>query len=244
MLSVQLYTVRDRLAADRAGTLRRLAEIGFDAVEPFDPTNDPAGFRQLVDDLGLAVSSTHAFALLEREPAEVLDAVATIGTTLVIVPAGLPHEDFTTRDGLERAADRLNELAEHAAGYGMRLGYHNHWWEIEPTFGDRHAIELLADLLTPSAFLQIDTYWAAVGGADVPDLLRRLGDRVHALHLKDGPVRRGEPHTALGAGAMPVPSILEAAPHALRIAELDECATDMFDALADSRAYLASLEAA
>ncbi|MFI7419173.1 sugar phosphate isomerase/epimerase family protein [Nonomuraea sp. NPDC049684] len=241
-LSVQLYTVRDQLAADRDGTLERIAGIGYGAVEPFDPTADPKGFRQVLDDLGLAVSSTHAYALLSQEPAEVFDAVATVGADLVIIPGGVPEAEFTTRDGLSRTADLLNGLAEQAAGHGMRIGYHNHWWEIEPRIDGRHAIEALADLLAPEVFLEIDTYWAAVGGADVPALLGRLAGRTLALHVKDGPVVKGEPHTAVGAGAMPVPEILAAAPDAWRIVELDTCATDLFTALADSHAHLTALE--
>lgn len=241
-LSVQLYTVREQLAADRDGVLRRIAGLGYGAVEPYDPMADPKGFRQVADDLGLSVSSTHAYALLGEEPAAVFDAIATIGTDLVIIPGGIAEEEFTTRDGLYRIADRLNGLAEQAAAHGMRLGYHNHWWEIEPRIDGRHALEALADLLAPEVFLEIDTYWAAVGGADVPTLLRGLAERVLALHVKDGPGVKGEPHTAVGEGVMPVPQILAAAPGAWRIVELDTCAGDLFEALAGSRAYLASLE--
>ncbi|MGI5284943.1 sugar phosphate isomerase/epimerase family protein [Nonomuraea polychroma] len=241
-ISVQLYTVREAMAADRDAVLRRIAEIGYRAVEPYDPMADPKGFRQVADDLGLSVSSTHAYALLSEEPAKVFDAIATIGTDLVILPGGIAEEEFTTRDGLQRTADLLNGLAEQAAGHGMRIGYHNHWWEIEPRVEGRHAIEVLADLLAPEVFLEIDTYWAAVGGADVPALLGRLADRTLALHVKDGPVIKSEPHVAVGQGVMPVPGILTAAPDAWRIVELDECATDLFTALADSHAYLTSLE--
>jgi sugar phosphate isomerase/epimerase len=92
--------------------------------------------------------------------------------------------------------------------------------------------------------LEIDTYWAAVGGADVPPLLQRLGPRVAALHVKDGPIDRDEPQVAVGGGAMPVPEILAAAPDAQRIVELDTCATDLFDALAASHTYLTGLEVA
>jgi sugar phosphate isomerase/epimerase len=197
----------------------------------------------VADDLGLQVSATHAYALLTEDTNAVLDAIATIGTDLAIVPGGIPHEEFTTPDGLRRTADLLNGLAERAAGHGVRIGYHNHWWEIEPRIDGRHALEALADLLAPEVFLEIDTYWAAVGGADVPALLGRLAGRVLALHVKDGPVVKGEPHTAVGAGAMPVPAVLAAAPDAWRVVELDECATDVFAALADSHAYLTSLEA-
>jgi sugar phosphate isomerase/epimerase len=241
-LSVQLYTVRDQIAEDRDGVLRRIAQIGYGAVEPYNPLDDPKGFRRIADDLGLTVSSAHAIALIHQEPGPVFEAVATLGTDLVILPAGIAADDFTTRDGVARAAELLNGLSAKAAGYGLRLGYHNHWWEFEPRIDGVHAFEVLAAMTVPDVFFEVDTYWAAVGGAQVPDLLRRLGDKVLALHVKDGPVAKDEPHTAVGKGAMPVPEILAASPEAWRIVELDNCATDMFEALADSHAYLTALE--
>ncbi|MYS18727.1 Sugar phosphate isomerase/epimerase [Streptomyces sp. DvalAA-14] len=241
-LSIQLYTLRDQIAADRDGTLARLAEIGYRSVEAYDPTADPAGFRRTADALGMSVSSTHAYALFSKDPGEVFDAVAAIGTDLAIIPGGIAHDEFTTAEGLRRTADLLNGFAGRAAERGIRIGYHNHWWELEPRFDGRTALEVLAGLLDPAVFLEVDTYWAQVGGADVPELLGALGDRVLALHVKDGPGVKDEPHTAVGKGALDVPSILAAAPDALRIVELDSCATDIFDAVADSHAYLTALE--
>ena len=240
-LSVQLYTVRDLIAEDRDGVLRQIADLGFGAVEPFQPTADPAGFRKVADDLGLRVSSAHAMGLLDEDPAPVFEAIATLGTDLAIVPAGIAHEEFTTREGLARTADRLNALAEKAAGHGLKLGYHNHWWEFEPVLEGRHGLEALADLLAPEVFLEVDTYWAAVGGADVPKVLRGLGDRVRAIHVKDGPARKDEPNVAVGSGVMPVPEVLAAAPQAWRVVEFDFCATDLMAALSESVAYLGTL---
>jgi len=241
-LSIQLYTLRDQIAADRDGSLTRLAEIGYRSVETYDPTADPAGFRKLADGLGISVSSTHAYALFDKDAGEVFDAVATVGTDLAIIPGGIDHDEFTTLDGIQRTADLLNGFAAKAAERDVRIGYHNHWWELEPRFEDRTALEVLAGLLAPEVFLEVDTYWAQVGGADVPALLHALGDRVLALHVKDGPGVKDEPHTAVGSGAIDVPAILAAAPEAVRIVELDSCATDIFDAVAQSRAYLNALE--
>jgi sugar phosphate isomerase/epimerase len=243
-IGVQLYSVREQMAADRDGTVRRIAGLGYRSVEPYNPADDPKGFRALADELGLTVSSVHAGGMLrDPEPGPVFEAIAVLGTELAIVPAGIPDEEFTTLDGIARAAELLNGLSQQAAGHGLKLGYHNHWWELEPVIDGVHALELLARQLDPAVFLEVDTYWAAVGGAQVPELLGRLGDRVQALHVKDGPVVKGEPHTAVGAGAMPVPEILAARPDAWRIVELDSCATDVFEALARSHAYLTTLAA-
>jgi sugar phosphate isomerase/epimerase len=91
--------------------------------------------------------------------------------------------------------------------------------------------------------LEVDTYWAFAGGADVPALLRRLGDRVAALHIKDGdgsldPKRQ----VAVGSGALPIADILAAAPAALRVIELDDTAGDLLEAVRASRAFVLGLD--
>jgi sugar phosphate isomerase/epimerase len=240
-LSVQLYSVREPFERDPGGTLARLAAIGFRRVEPFQLVERAAVLQRALPASGLTVPTAHAHVVGVADPAEVFEVAVSLGVRTVIEPMVDPAR-WTSRAAVEEVAAELAELAAAAAGHGLRLGYHNHWWELEPEVEGRHAIEVLADLLAPEVFLEIDTYWAAVGGADVPALLGRLSERVLALHVKDGPVVKGEPHTAVGQGVMPVPQILAAAPGAWRVVELDECASDVFAALADSHTYLTSLE--
>jgi sugar phosphate isomerase/epimerase len=236
MLGVQLYSVRDQLRADRDGTLRRIADLGFDAVEGFDPTADPAGFRALADTYGLTVWSTHAPLLGDTDA--ILDAAVALGTDTVVVP-WLDPDHFADRESLQATADRLNAAAARAADRGIRVGYHNHWFEPSQQVDGRPALEVLAGLLADEVFLEVDVYWAQVAGADVPALLTRLADRVAYLHVKDGPATEPEAAmTAVGAGTLDIPAILGAAPRARRIVELDRCDTDMFDALAGSVSYL------
>ena len=236
MLGVQLYSVRDHLAADREAAVRRIAELGYQAVEWFNPTTDPAGFRALTDRYGLTMWSTHA-PLLD-DTAAILDAATAVGTDTVVVP-WLDPERFADRAAVEQTAQRLNTAATRAAERGIAVGYHNHWFEPEQQVDGRPALEVLADALDDDVFLEVDVYWATVGGLDVPALLTRLGERVRYLHVKDGPASSPEAAmTAVGAGTLDIPAILAAAPQARRIVELDRCDTDMFAALADSVAYL------
>jgi sugar phosphate isomerase/epimerase len=121
----------------------------------------------------------------------------------------------------------------------VRVGYHNHAQELEIVHDGTTALELLASHLDDAVVLEVDTYWAAVGGQDPVALLGRLGGRVHALHLKDGPPT-GEvrDQVALGQGPLPLREVVAAAPDALRVVELDDTRGDRFTALADSLAWL------
>jgi sugar phosphate isomerase/epimerase len=236
-LALQLYTVRDQLAAGRAGVLGAIRGFGYGAVEPYDVLTDPLALRADLDEAGLAVCAVHARAL-GADAGPLLDGALTVGADTVIVPS-VPAERFADANAVTALARDLNQAAARAADRGLRFGYHNHAFELAPVDGDRTGLEVLADALDPAVLLEVDTYWAAVGGADVPALLGRLGDRVRYLHVKDGPVTRDDPMTAVGAGRMPVAQVLAACPSAeWHVVELDRCATDVLAAVRDSLAWL------
>jgi sugar phosphate isomerase/epimerase len=232
-LSVQLYSIRDAVAADLPGALSRLAEIGFTQVEPFD-LSDPERLRDALAGAGLTAPSAHARLDDER----IFEAAATLGVETVIQPF-TPPERWTSAAGVDGVAEELARAAGAAGRHGLRVGYHNHQWELANLVGDRSALEHLAGRLPPEVVLELDTYWAAVGGEDVPDLLARLGDRVRLLHLKDGPISEDTAaQLPLGSGAMPVAAVLEAATAAqLAVLEFDDYAGDLFEGLAAGRAF-------
>jgi sugar phosphate isomerase/epimerase len=236
--ALQLYTVREQLTADRAGVLAQVAAMGYGAVEPFDILNDPAGLRADLDAAGLSVCSVHG-APTGADAEAVARAARTLGADTVII-AYLPPPRFADADSVRALARELNELAAQLAGQGLRLGYHNHDFELSSLVGGVPALEVLAHHLDDAVLLEVDTYWAAVGGQDVPALLGRLGDRVRYLHVKDGPVvDRGDFMTAVGTGRMPVAEILAANPSVQwHVVELDRCATDTMTAVRDSLAWL------
>ena len=238
--ALQLYTLRDVLPTGRTEVLRRVADFGYGAVEPYDVLTDPEQLRADLDQAGLAVCSVHA-NLLGAESDAMLRGASVVGAGTVIVPWAEP-ERFSDADAVAALAAELNQAAAKTADQGLRLGYHNHDFELSSLLGGRPALEVLADALDPAVILEVDTYWAAVGGQDVPALLRRLGDRVRYLHVKDGPIgtREGDVMVAVGSGRMPVADILAAAPSAeWHVVELDRCATDMLTAVGDSLAWLA-----
>ncbi|MFD0020766.1 sugar phosphate isomerase/epimerase family protein [Streptomyces sp. NPDC058382] len=239
-LAVQLYGLDEAMTTDRRGTLRRLAAMGYPGVEPYDVLSDPHGLRADLDEFGLRACSAHAWVTGDQRD-EILHALAVVGTDTAILPY-VPPERFADRESVAAVAAEINAAARAAADHGVRIGYHNHDFELSTSIQGRPALEVLADLLDPGVLLEVDTYWAAFGGQDVPDLLRRLGERVRYLHVKDGPLTgREDDHVAVGTGRMPVSEILAAAPAAQwHVVELDRCATDMFEAMAQSLAHLTS----
>ena len=236
-LSVQLWPVRESLAKDVEGTLARLAGFGFRQVEPFDLLTFRARLRDALPRHGLVAPTAHV-GLFGPDLDEVFDAAAELGIGTLIQPWVEPAR-WQSEEGVRALATELNAVAERAAGRNTRIGYHNHHFELESKIGDRHALEVFADLLDSEVVLEVDTYWAYAGGADVPALLGRLGERVIAVHVKDGDGGL-DPATqvAVGSGSLPIWDIVDAAPTALRVVELDATAGDIFEAIRASRAFL------
>jgi sugar phosphate isomerase/epimerase len=182
LLGIQLYSVRDDLGPDRLdGTLARLAAAGFTHAEPFDILTEPDRLGAALRGAGLRAATAHASVVRHDETA-VLDAAEALGIGTVITPWVDPGS-IADRAGVERLAAVLNGAAERAAARGIRIGYHNHDFEFAQRIDGVRAYELLVGLLDPAVVLEVDVYWAGVGGADVFELLPRLGDRVRLLHL-------------------------------------------------------------
>ncbi|WP_345751724.1 sugar phosphate isomerase/epimerase family protein [Microbacterium rhizophilus] len=236
-LSVQLYTVREHIARDLPGTLGRLVEIGYRRVEPWGLVDRADLLAEHLPDLGLEAPTAHVH-LLDADLDAVFAAAKRVGVTTIIDPH-VPEENWTDREGVERVASRLCEIAERAADHGLRVGYHNHAFELERRIDGVAALEVFAAVAPASVVLEVDTYWAEVGGEPAVELLRRLGDRVQALHVKDGPrTKDDKEQVAVGDGILPIADILAAAPQALRVVELDDHAGDIFAALQRSFGFL------
>ncbi|GAB3187931.1 sugar phosphate isomerase/epimerase [Nesterenkonia suensis] len=236
-LSIQLYTVRGSVGADPASTLERLAAIGFRQVEPFGLVDFADRLAEPLNRLGLAAPTAHV-TLAGAELDAVFSAARRLGVSTVIDPFIDPAR-WTTRDGVEAVATELREASARAADEGLRVGYHNHAFELENRISGTSALEVFAEVAGDAVDLEVDTYWAEVGGESAPELLRRLGERVVAIHVKDGPkTTENTDQVAVGSGSMPVAEILAAAPQALPVVELDDFSGEIFDAVSASHAYL------
>jgi sugar phosphate isomerase/epimerase len=236
--SVQLYSVRDAVAEDLDGAVARLAEIGLEHVEPYAFHERTADYQRAFAAAGLTAPSGHAPVLASDNPEAIFDAAAALGMATVIDPF-VPAEHWQTAEQVAELAERVNHLATLATARGLEFGYHNHAWELSTRIEGRHALELFVGHLAPEVVLEVDTYWAAVGGADTPALLAALGDRVQLIHVKDGTLDGDvDKQQPAGSGEVGVPAILAAAPQATRVIEFDAYAGDVFAGIAQSFAWL------
>jgi len=242
-IALQLYTVRRLAAIDLAGTLRSVATAGYRAVELAGlPDTPPGELTRLLTEAGLRVVASHEGIERLRDDANaVADRLAAVSCPRVIVP-WMPDEDRRTADDVRRFAAELGGFAQTFGRRGIRLGYHNHAFEFAPLDGTTVWAVLLGEL-PPEVELELDVYWAAVGGRDPVTEIRATAERVRLLHMKDrrpGPEPRDAPP---GSGTLPFPAIVEAARTAgveWYIVEQDE-PDDTIPNITDGVQYLESL---
>lgn len=240
-IAVQLYTLREAITSDATATLMRLADAGFTHVEPYGVLALREQYAAALSASGLRAESGHDQFVGQEDADARLRAAADLGIG-TLIEAAVGPDRWSTREDVEQIAGELAQLAERGRDLGVRLGYHNHWWELESRIDGTHALEVFADALPADVVLELDVYWAEVGGADGPALLQRLGERVQYLHVKDGPrTRDTKAQVPAGRGAIAWPEIFAAAPRAARIIEFDDYAGDVFDGVLESFHYLAGL---
>jgi len=236
--SIQLYTLRNALQEDLPGTIRRVAEIGFTQVEPYNFVATATELGVALKENGLTAPSGHA-PLLSQDQDQIFAAARELGIGTVIEPY-ITAEHWQSAEDIQATAAKLNAAARKGAEYGIRVGYHNHQWELESTIEGRTALEYFEELLDPALVLEVDTYWVAVGGQDPVQLLRRLGDRVKFIHIKDGPLTTDtKAQQPAGQGRVPVLEVIAAAASLeVGVVEFDDYSGDIFDGIAQSLAFL------
>ena len=202
MLGLQLYTVREDLAADPLATLTAIRDAGYAHVEFMD-VEQVAALRPMCDDLGLAVrggfynwglvtgnTERIAATMPEMAPrrglAQTLDLAAAHGLTHVIFGYMLPFERETVAD-YQRLCEGLNRAGEAARARGLRHAYHHHSFEFAPlgAAGERGWDVLMRALDPTLTVFEIDVFWLRLGGQDPVALLREQAARTRLLHLKD-----------------------------------------------------------
>jgi sugar phosphate isomerase/epimerase len=185
-LSIQLYTLRSLDDLDRI--LDTVAEAGYRHVETVGShLDDAANVRAKLEARGLTASSSHvSLAALREKPDAIAEACRVLGFSDLFMPAVPPDQRDMAAEGWRSLGQELGRMAERFRQQGIRLGYHNHHWELTPKDGHRTALELIFEAAggAPLAW-QVDVAWLVRGGADPKQWIDRYRDRVASAHVKD-----------------------------------------------------------
>jgi sugar phosphate isomerase/epimerase len=208
---LQLFTVRDALAADPDGTLRRVADTGYREVELAGLTGMTANtFQERLRRHGLAVPSIHVgYDSLRGDLDGVVREAFAFGASFVVCPS-IDAEERRTTDDWKRVCRTLAQAGRAVRGHGLALAYHNHDYEFVPFANGATPFDLLVRETDPADVkLELDVYWAAKGGLDPVRCLQDNAARIALVHLKD--LGRDGATVELGAGVLALEQIVRAA---------------------------------
>jgi sugar phosphate isomerase/epimerase len=194
-IGCQTYPVRNMIARDFPGTIKQLAEAGFQTIELCSPVGyADSGFaglakyrgaelRKIFGDLGVKCESSHFdIKELRENQAGRIAWAKDLGLTQMIVPSldGPPHP---TMEDVKRAADEYNKMGEQAAKAGIQQGLHNENFELSMVDGKR-TYDLLFDLLDPNMVkfqFQVSTISK---GYDAAEYFTKYPGRFVSMHVQ------------------------------------------------------------
>ncbi|MEU0879368.1 sugar phosphate isomerase/epimerase [Lentzea sp. NPDC005914] len=238
-IALQMWSLHEQAERDLLGVLEKVAAIGYVAIESYELYGHaPKVVRARLNALGLGLCSSHAPFPSGPDATEILDQQAELGARTLVW--SLEPEEFDSVDAIKRGAERINQAVVNARRYGMRIGYHNHFAEFRKVFRGRRAYDVLLRELDPAVVIEVDTYWAKVGGADPAAVLASLGRRVELIHIKDGPAKGMDDFMVpYGQGVIDVDGVARANP-AVRwnIVEMDRSHYEIFWLLRNCYDYL------
>ncbi len=206
-IGLQLYTVRDVLAAGLDAGLGEVASMGYRYVEMaglYGKT--PSEYRALLDKHGLTAIAAHESGDdLLNDISAVVQRAEVLGYRYVI----FPYLDESERSGYGELAGRLAESARRLGDHGLTLCYHNHDFEWEADGDGKRGIDHLFEGTELNS--ELDVYWVKKAGDDPLDWMKKLSGRLPILHMKDMADTAEKGFAEVGTGTIDFGAILDAA---------------------------------
>ena len=185
-LSVQLWSIKDDVAKDFEGTLKKLKAMGFQGVEfagNFGAyEKDPKGLKAFLEKTGLKASGAHVH--FDKLSPETFDATVAfykaIDCKYLIIPM---DERAFTPEGAKVVAGELDVIQKKLAAHGMQTGYHNHKPEMLGEMG-KTPWDVIGKNTAQGVILQQDVGWTEVAGKNPVDFVKAYPGRTITTHYK------------------------------------------------------------
>jgi sugar phosphate isomerase/epimerase len=200
-VGIQLYSVRDDMSKDPAGTLKKLAEMGYQYVEHANYINrkfygyTAKDFKSLLDSLGLKMLSGHTrmeATYWDDGKKDFTDAwkwtiedAAVVGQQYVINPS-LDPTLRKSYDGTLKYMEVFNKSGELCKRHGMKFGYHNHDFEFSTVLNNKKLYDIILQNTDPALVTQqLDMGNLYNGGAVAIAIVMQYPGRFELMHVKD-----------------------------------------------------------
>lgn len=188
---LQIYTLRDLLNEDFAGTLEKVAEIGYDYLEMFNYKdrqyfgNSIEETKQLLSNLGLDIKSSHiGLDLIRNNWEQTVEDAATLEQLYIVCPY-LTESDRQSIDDYKRLAELFNKKGEVAKASGIQFAYHNHDFEFKQINGQTPYDLLLSECDEDLVKFEMDLYWVKKAGREPVEYFEKYAHRFSLWHVKD-----------------------------------------------------------
>lgn len=185
-IAVQLYSVRDAMAEDFEGTIKKVKEMGYDGVEFAGLFGKSAEeVKKICDDNELVPISAHvSIDDIEVDPVKVIGDYAEIGCKYIAIPYA-PEDRRPGAPLFDDTIEKIRSYAAIAKKVGIQMLYHNHDFEFQKIDGV-YGLDLIYTLLTPDELqTELDTCWVNVGGENPAEYVKKYAGRAPVVHLKD-----------------------------------------------------------
>lgn len=207
---IQLYSVREELDRDFVGTMRIIAQMGYQTVEFAGYYNISAlQMKALLTETGLKGVSSHiSLDELLSNLYRMIEYSLIIGSSYIVIPY-IPKEQFIDYNLFQQLVSNLTWIGTELKRYGLQLAYHNHTHEFE-RLGGKFLLERLFSLISSDLLkLEIDVAWMSKAGVDPVTYLPMLKGRSPLIHIKD--IDSHGNVTEVGKGVLNMPAIYTAA---------------------------------
>lgn len=258
-IGLQLYTVRDAMAADPVTALAKVAKMGFTSVEGATYTGTelfygmrPGDFANVLKQNGLIMPSAHyrlgeelvngehQKGTIMNDWKKAVDDAAEAGVQYMVC-AYLSQSERGNLDHYKNVANMLDIAGETCKGAGIQLCYHNHDFEFVQENGKYPYEILLENTDKDMVKMEMDLYWVTKANQDPIALINKHPGRFPLWHVKDMDKTPEKKFTEVGNGVIDFKKIFtQAKKSGLKyfFVEQDVCPGDPFDSISQSISYI------
>jgi sugar phosphate isomerase/epimerase len=194
-IGIQLYTIRDEMAKDVPGSLKKVSDFGYKHLELAGYKDgkfygyEPAEFKKLVEGLGMTILSSHtqveAAGITLDNAKKMADDHAKLGAKYCIQPWVVLEARKPLSNWQKMAAD-WNQVGKIMKASGIQFGYHNHNFEFANVEGKQPYYDiLLPELDKDLVTMEMDLFWVTKAGQDPVEIFKKYPGRFQLFHMKD-----------------------------------------------------------